>query len=116
MIVQRSFVISALVGFAIICASSATGEVQTSAAPAAQPPPVAGTTTVASAATTTPVADPVVCKHLEAPTGSRLGASRTCLKKSEWDEMNRRARATIDGIQHGGAMGNCTASMGGGPC
>lgn len=106
----------------LILAGALAGVVITSAAPSRADPSANTQTTPSAAATTSgqspavgaPVADPVVCKHVDAPTGSRLGAGRACRKKSEWAELERRARAMIDGIQHAGGMGNCNTATAGG--
>ena len=114
--VIRSLAIAGAIAAALCCSAPSLADTPTTSAT----PAGAQTTTTSdqSPAATAPVADPLVCKHIEAPTGSRLGAGRTCKKKSEWAELERRARTMIDGIQHNGGLGNCnaTTSGGGGGC
>jgi hypothetical protein len=64
--------------------------------PAAAPPVTVAAATTVSAATIKPKPeDKVICKT-ETPTGSRLGATRTCMKKSEWDEQSLSDRRKRD--------------------
>jgi hypothetical protein len=36
--------------------------------------------------------DPVICRTQSAPTGSRIGAQKLCLKESEWKDQNSAAQ------------------------
>ena len=43
--------------------------------------------------------DPIVCtKSREHMVGTRLNAKRTCMRKSEWDEMERHAKRELQSI------------------
>ncbi len=47
---------------------------------------------VAQTDATPPADDPVICREQPAPTGSRIGAQKLCLKKSEWNDVNSQAQ------------------------
>jgi len=59
------------------------------------------TTTPAAAE---PVKDPVICK-MEGTTGSRLGSTRVCATKSEWDRRTREDRTHMENLERGGFTG-----------
>lgn len=57
-----------------------------------------------------PATSPMVCKQLEAPTGSRLGARKVCKTQKEWDAQSQQEQKTVDdamrrGLQRGGTPG-----------
>jgi hypothetical protein len=54
------------------------------------------TTPTTTAAAPQPESDPVVCKKLGAPTGTRLGDREVCLKASEWEKHSRHDRDAVD--------------------
>jgi hypothetical protein len=60
--------------------------------------------------------DEVVCRTVEPPVGSRLGARRTCATRAQWQELaNRRAQArqTLEIAQQ---QRPCTVGAGGATC
>jgi hypothetical protein len=101
-----------------------------SAVAAAEPPAGGGTPTVSPAivngrptaqadatATVPPAPDPMICKYHAATTGSRLGGSKVCLKRSQWEDNQRAAREVLDNSIRGSATTNCTPTLGnGGGC
>jgi len=72
---------------------------------------VADTTGAQSAtpAATDPDADKVVCRSMDPPTGSRLGARRECHTQREWDQMQRQNQQEIQRAQ---SMGMTSAIPG----
>jgi hypothetical protein len=80
---------TAVAAFAATLLLSASGAVSaaTESAPATTPAPQAQVSPAAKAANE----DKVICKT-ETPTGSRLGAKKTCMKKSDWDKQAAQAR------------------------
>jgi hypothetical protein len=52
----------------------------------------------------------VVCKTLEPPTGSRLGARRQCLTQQQWDQMRKQAQENVNRLE----MKGHEANVGGG--
>lgn len=64
----------------------------TTATPAPATMPV--TPAPATTASTTPADDPdeIICKQSAAPTGSRLGATRTCQTRREWEQEHQDAQ------------------------
>ncbi len=55
--------------------------------------------------------DRTVCKTVTA-TGSRLGKKRVCYTRSEWAELTRRSRETVEETQRGAATNNCIPGNG----
>ena len=51
-------------------------------------------------------ANMVICRENQAATGSRLGASRECHTKKEWDERRSGNQRTIENAQQIGLTGN----------
>lgn len=47
----------------------------------------------------------VICKHVE-ETGSRLGGSRQCRTREQWDENARGAEGMMLGLQNPGSAGS----------
>jgi hypothetical protein len=41
----------------------------------------------------------IVCKSTSAPTGTRLGAGRTCRTQREWDEIRKQDEAALKDLQ-----------------
>jgi hypothetical protein len=76
----------ALAGSAVL-ADSTTPDATAATTPAAQPAP-------AAAPTSDPDADKMVCRMMDAPTGSRIGVRRECRTQREWDDI--RAQAAKD--------------------
>jgi hypothetical protein len=68
-------------------------------------PALADSTAISPAATETKP-DPVVCRSMSAPTGTRLGARRVCQKQSEWDQMEQTSHQTVNEIQQQGLTNN----------
>lgn len=68
----------------------------TAPAPAAAPVAPASTTT----ASTAPAEDPneIICRQSAAPTGSRLGATRTCQTRREWEQAHQDAQDQLKNI------------------
>ena len=68
----------------------------TTPAPAATPVAPSATTTAAA----TPAEDPneIICKQSAAPTGSRLGATRTCQTRREWEQAHQDAQDALKNI------------------
>ena len=74
--------------------------------PAATPPSSGQATTVDPVTAKANAEDKIVCKT-DTPTGSRLGAKRTCMKKSDWarqaqiqsDQVRYRPPAGIGGVK-----------------
>ena len=64
-----------------------------------------------------PAEDKVVCKRVhDAETGSNFRRSkRTCMKKSEWKELDEELNRTMRGLADGRANPNAPQGMGGGP-
>lgn len=54
------------------------------------------TTPIASSPAPQREDDPVICKKLGAPTGTRLGDREVCQKASEWDKQSRHDRDAVD--------------------
>ena len=50
--------------------------------------------------------DKVVCKSMDPPTGSRLGARRECHTQREWDQRSRDDQAKTNAIQEHGFQQN----------
>lgn len=66
-------------------------------------------TTPASAANAAPAADnadPMVCRMLDPPVGSRLGARKICHKQSEWLQIETDAHDIVNQIQKAGTLSN----------
>jgi hypothetical protein len=65
----------------------------------AQPAPAAAPAAAAPAAA--PAEDPnkVVCRSLEAPTGTRLGVRRECKTQKEWDDARLQTQKEIGNMQ-----------------
>ncbi len=73
----------------LLVAASTAAVAQTD--PAAGTPPSTGPATpVPSAAAKANPDDKVICKT-QTPSGSRLGAKRVCMKKSDWDAQSQSA-------------------------
>ena len=51
-------------------------------------------------------ANMIICHENQAATGSRLGASRECHTKKEWDDRRAANQRTIDNAQQIGLTGN----------
>lgn len=50
--------------------------------------------------------DKIICKKLDAPTGTRVGPRKICKTKTQWDDEARGARETTDFIQDRGRIDN----------
>ena len=70
-------------------------------APAAAAPATAATTPATTPAAAEPITDPVICKTA-GTTGSRLGSTRVCATKSEWDRRTREDRTRMENLERGG--------------
>lgn len=83
-------------------------------APAANTPPPGETTATSATDTQKPPEqepekkpeDEVICKKMDAPTGSRTGAKKVCRTKAEWAAQARAARETTEAIQDRGRADN----------
>lgn len=51
-------------------------------------------------------ADPMVCRSMGPPTGSRLGARKICQHQSQWDQQEQDARDSINKVQHDATLKN----------
>lgn len=51
-------------------------------------------------------ANQIVCKSGPPPTGTRLGPTRVCKTKAQWEQEQRQARDTLTHIQTNRGMGN----------
>jgi hypothetical protein len=95
---MRNFVIF-LVG-ASMFASAAVADPATPASSAAVP---------AAAPATAPVAtnDPnrMVCRTMDAKTGSRIGARRECRTQREWDDIRQQDQHSLEKMQARDALG-----------
>jgi hypothetical protein len=71
----------------------------------AQTPQPAATAAAATAPPTKNAPDPnkLICKTTEV-TGSRLGGSRTCLTRQQWDEMARANSQAVENAQNQGSF------------
>lgn len=56
-------------------------------------------TTDAAQATQTTDPDKMVCKSMDPPTGSRLGARRECHTQREWDDRTRQDQSNVSHAQ-----------------
>lgn len=65
-------------------------------------------TTEPTAATVSekPATDPVVCKTLEPPLGSRLGNRHVCMTQKQWDLQSREAQDAMLKTRNGYAPTN----------
>jgi len=90
-----------VIGLALTAAAGLAQAGETTA-PAANPPPSTEGTPAASQTTTTKTAakeDPVVCKKIDAPTGSRMGSRKVCKKASVWKAEQEAAKESVDEAQ-----------------
>jgi hypothetical protein len=80
--------------------SSAMAEDPAQSAPAAAP-------AAAVAPAAAPAEDPnkMVCRSLEAPTGSRLGTRRECKTQKEWDDARLQSQRDVSHLETSGQMG-----------
>jgi len=103
---MRSFVSAGIFGIAVILSSLAMADPasETSSQPAAAAP----TASTSQAATTASQSDAnmVICRERQAATGSRLGASRECHTKHEWDERRADNERMVTQQQQTGLTGN----------
>ena len=69
----------------------------------AQPAPAP----VAVAPSAAPAVDPnkVVCRNMDAPTGTRLGVRRECKTQREWDDARLQTQKEIGQMQSQGNLG-----------
>lgn len=101
-----------------VCVSFGLAGVAAATEPATPPtntPPPGETTGTQAADATKPSeqkpedkkpGDEVICKRIEATTGSRMGAKKVCRTKAEWDAQARGAKETTDNIQDRGRADN----------
>lgn len=73
------------------------------AEPARTPPDDGG-------ATATPDKDPIVCRTLPPPTGSRLGQRRICQKQSVWDQLQKDSQDAVNKTQKNGDLARTPGS------
>ena len=64
----------------------------------AQPAPAAAAAAAPAAA---PAEDPnkIVCRNMDAPTGTRLGVRRECKTQKEWDDARLQTQKEISNMQ-----------------
>ena len=86
----------------VIMGSSAMAEDPAQPAPAATAAPAA---TPAPAAAASSDLDKVVCRNMEAATGTRLGARRECKTQREWDDTRLQTQREIGKMQSSGNLG-----------
>jgi hypothetical protein len=68
------------------------------------PPPTSKPAVTAPAPAPQKDSDKVVCRMI-IPTGERLGGTKVCHTKAEWDAMNRDARDQTNSMQTHGLQG-----------
>lgn len=99
------------VKFAIACESNRIGEGNMrkawliAAALACPPIPVIAIAAENEATTDEAKKDPMVCRTDRA-TGSRVQVRRVCMRRSEWTELQREVRKSMDSISTNNNMGN----------
>jgi hypothetical protein len=69
--------------------------------------PAAAPAAAAAAPAAEPAADPnkLVCRNMEAATGTRLGARRECKTQKEWDDARLQTEREIGKMQSTGNLG-----------
>ena len=87
----------------IVMGSSAMAEDPAQPAPAA--PAAAPAAAAPAPAATTSDLDKVVCRNMEAATGTRLGARRECKTQREWDDARLQTQKEIGQMQSSGNLG-----------
>lgn len=65
----------------------------------AQPAPAAAPAAAAPAAAPTEDPNKVVCRNMDAPTGTRLGVRRECKTQKEWDDARLQTQKEIGNMQ-----------------
>jgi len=104
-------------GFAALCLSASLAgaalandppQTGTTGQPAAgsTPAPTSDQPVSNTAQTATVEKDEVVCKRVDAPTGSRAGAKKVCRTASEWRKLQEGARETVESVQSQGRAEN----------
>jgi hypothetical protein len=74
--------------------------------PAATPAAPASDQSAANTTTTASKDEEVICKKVDAPTGSRAGAKKVCRTAAEWRKLQEGARETVDAVQSSGRADN----------
>jgi hypothetical protein len=91
-----------MVGVRSISLVFAVAALAYSAPALADPPgttPAATSQSAAAPAETSADLDAIVCKEGSPPTGSRMGATRTCRTQRQWDEMERQSQENLQRTQ-----------------
>ena len=105
---MHCLVSAGVIGAALMLGSVAMAD--PASQPAAQPVPAAPAAQATSQAAATSQSDAnanmIICRERQAATGSRLGASRECHTKKEWDDRRAANQRTIDNAQQIGLTGN----------
>lgn len=101
-----SFVSASVFGAFMLLGSAAIADPASDAT--AQPAPAAAAAQPTSAAATASESDAnmVICRERQAATGSRLGASRECHTKREWDARQADNQRMVTQQQQTGLTGN----------
>lgn len=90
-----------LVAAAGMAMAGSTALADSTTSPAAAP--AATTPAAQSAPAAAPVADPdadkMVCRMMDAPTGSRIGVRRECRTQREWDDIREQAAKDTNKMQ-----------------
>lgn len=88
---------------ALVCAVALMSFMTATAEEAQTPPPADAQTAAppadpaaADAAKPTEDPDEVICKRLEAETGTRLGKRKECRSRREWDEIAQEAKNALE--------------------
>ncbi len=87
--------------FAAVTLPAVAADTKDTTAPAAS-----DTQTTPAAVADKPAADPVVCKVLEPPLGSRLGNRHVCMSQKQWDLQSREAQDAMQKTRSGYSSGN----------
>ena len=103
---MRCLVSAGVFGAALMLGSVAMAD--PASQPAAQPaaPAAQATSQTAATAQSDANANMVICRERQAATGSRLGASRECHTKHEWDERQADNQRMVIQQQQTGLSGN----------
>lgn len=101
-----------VVGLCLALATAGLAQAEETTPPATNPPetsqgtpPSTGQAT-STAATSEAKEDPIICKRMDAPTGSRMGARKVCRKASEWRAEEDAAKEAVDEAQSSGRAQN----------
>jgi zona occludens toxin (predicted ATPase) len=101
---MRSYISTGVFGLAMVFGSVAMADPANDTT--AQPAAPAATAQTSAPAAATPASDSdanmVICRERQGATGSRLGASRECHTKHQWDEMQQQNQHMVIQQQQSG--------------